>query len=175
MKIVLFYSNKCKICESLTSFKSYDKLPKACVDNLSIRKKLPKYIKTVPSILIKDGENVNVLTGQEVYKWCQMMQNQEIGVNSNSHPENNNFPNNSNAPINNSDNSNTNELGTFDNLQLSDSFSFIDNTNLSTNNSSYSYIDMNDSSIPTPSSNNGNNNNEIDKKYDLLLQQRKNI
>ena len=174
MKIVLFYSNNCKTCDSLKEFKSFDKVPKACVDNINIRKKLPKYITTVPSLLIKDNENINVLTGQEVYKWCQMMQNQEIGTNTNSHPENNNNQYNQGG----TNNSNSDELGTFDNmLQLSDSYSFLDNDSNNTNNanSSYSYIDMNQSSIPTPPSSDTKLTNEIDKQYDQLLQQRKNI
>ena len=57
MEAALFYSNNCSKCNELKQFKSYPSISKICVDSNNVRRRLPKYITSVPSIVINHKGN----------------------------------------------------------------------------------------------------------------------
>ena len=105
MNILLFYSNNCKYCKVLTDYKSYETIKKVCVDNINIRNKIPKFITSVPSLMIKEDNNVDVYMENDLHQWFQ---EQDKNLNNNSNYNNNN--NNSNYNNNNNNNNTSNDV-----------------------------------------------------------------
>ena len=172
MNVILFYSNSCKICNHIKLLEIFKRLNKVRVDNKAIRNRIPSYITEVPSLVIKKKEgDLNLLTGMDVLKWCQMMNNNnDIGGSINNSNETNQNQNQ------NQSTNNPNDLGTIsDNLGgFSDNFSFIDTGDLhDSGGSNFSFIDgtTHNASITTPLDTNVNTS-AIDKDYNKLLQER---
>lgn len=81
MEAALFYSNRCNKCNELKQFKSYNNITKICVDSVSTRKRLPKYITSVPSIVINHkGNQKEVKVGDDVIKWFSLIDSSNISI-----------------------------------------------------------------------------------------------
>lgn len=94
MEAALFYSNRCNKCNELKQFKSYKNIMKICVDGINIRKKIPKYITSVPCVMINHkGNQKNFLFKDDVVNWFGMIDSsglsvQKIGTNKEPPPHN---------------------------------------------------------------------------------------
>jgi hypothetical protein len=82
MEAVLFYSNNCELCKQLPNYKTFKTIDKICIDSKSVRKRLPPNITTVPSILIRDRNNSQVIDNKDVFKWFQMVDTSGIPIKS---------------------------------------------------------------------------------------------
>ena len=185
MDILLFYSNNCKYCKSLTDYKSYNTVKKACIDNKIIRSKIPKFITSVPSLMIKNGNNIDVYMENDLHQWFQE-QDKKIDNNSNAsynQPVNNKNQNeqeinyeNIKKPSNN--NKGDNEMLEASNQLLggfSSGFSFMeDEENDKIDGGSYCNINDN-INITTPDDDNnarGGEKKDISNRYELLMKER---
>lgn len=81
MEAALFYSNNCGDCRKLQQFKSYNGISKICIDNINVRKRLPSYIKVVPTVLINHkGNQKELKEGNEVSKWFSLIETSGISI-----------------------------------------------------------------------------------------------
>lgn len=81
MEAALFYSNNCDDCRKLKQFKSYNGISKICIDNVNIRRRLPSYIKVVPTVLINHKGNQRELKeGNEASKWFSLIETSGISI-----------------------------------------------------------------------------------------------
>ena len=105
MEAALFYSNRCNKCNELKQFKSYNSITKICIDSVNIRKRLPIYIKSVPSIVINHkGNQREVKVGDDVVKWFSLIDSSNISIqkiNSNNEPPPHQLPTNNTQQQNN--------------------------------------------------------------------------
>ena len=53
MELLLVYSNKCKNCQLVKKYDIFNKIDKLNIDNKNELKQLPKYINSVPTLIIK--------------------------------------------------------------------------------------------------------------------------
>ena len=57
MEILLVYSNKCKNSQVVKKYEIFNKIDKLNIDNKHELKMLPKYVKSVPTLIIKKNED----------------------------------------------------------------------------------------------------------------------
>ena len=71
---LLFYSNYCQHCKQIVSeikkspVKS--RMRYVCIDKVEVREKLPKYINSVPSLVV--GETNQIFVGNQIIGWLKM-------------------------------------------------------------------------------------------------------
>ena len=53
MELLLIYSDKCKNSQIIKNYKIFNEIDKLNIDNKNELKQLPKYVKTVPTLIIK--------------------------------------------------------------------------------------------------------------------------
>ena len=53
MELLLIYSNKCKHSKKIQNYKIFNEIDKLNIDNKNELKQLPKYVKSVPTLIIK--------------------------------------------------------------------------------------------------------------------------
>jgi hypothetical protein len=178
MDILLFYSNNCKYCNSLKDYKIYDKIKKVCVDNMNIRNKIPKFITSVPSLMIKENDNIDVYMENELHQWFQQ-QDKYLDNNQN----NNNQHNENNNEINYEDmkksNKNDNEMLEASNQLLggfSSGFSFMEEEeNDKIDGGSYCSLDSNiniQTIDDTTNIGKDGSKKDISSKYEELMKER---
>mgnify|MGYP001436227439 FL=1 len=86
---LLFYSNYCQHCKQIV--KEIKRSPVSsqiryvCIDTASVREKLPKYITSVPSLVV--GETNQIFVGNQITGWLKMQP--ILNSNSNSNPNSN--------------------------------------------------------------------------------------
>lgn len=70
-KHILFYSRNCKHSQKFIELKSTIdvELVPLCIDNLQIRKRLPKYVTRVPTIITYENGKKMSLTGKDAFIW----------------------------------------------------------------------------------------------------------
>tara|TARA_B110000037_G_C17112416_1_gene502443 strand:+ start:1595 stop:2125 length:531 start_codon:yes stop_codon:yes gene_type:complete len=69
---ILFYSKNCSFCTELLNklYKNKEILEKIILININNHQlQIPRYIKSVPSLLVNDKGNINVLTDNELFEW----------------------------------------------------------------------------------------------------------
>ena len=67
---VIFYSKKCKYSNEVLSYLGNIPIVKICIDNRNL--KIPKFLKVVPTIVLKDG---SILTGEPIKRWIMTQLN----------------------------------------------------------------------------------------------------
>ena len=82
---VLFYSSRCLHSKEFMQllYKDSDlnqKFTKVNIDNKNI--KIPPYIKAVPSIIVQDGGQPNLLVGSKIFDWYNNMHKKNVVQNS---------------------------------------------------------------------------------------------
>ena len=144
MDILLIYSNKCKHSQNIKNYKIFNEIDKLNIDNKNEIKQLPKYVKSVPTLIIKKNEKITILKDKDLLQWIQINSN-----NTNSVYNNNNTTKEEKCEVN--------ECNTLVNDKFSSDFSFIDSKSDNLLENFYSSID-NNTVIDTPSTENTKQN-----------------
>ena len=182
MNTILFISNNCLHCNNLKKYEIYNKLKKCNIDNSNVRCKLPRFIKSVPTLMIKNNDDIILYMENELINWFNE------NSNNTSNNKSNNIQNNSNDNSNDKSNNVEQEPGSSNELWggFSSEYSFMnDDENNNISESFYSNLNTN-FNINTPSdnnykyndnnndNNNNNNNNKkgVSDKYEQLIQER---
>ena len=155
MEQLLIYSNKCKHSQNIKKFEIFNKIDKLNIDNKEELKQLPKYVKSVPTLIIKKNDKLSILKDSELLQWFQINSN-----NSNSTYNNNN-----------KEQCEVNECNTLVNSKFSSDYSFIDSTGDNLLETFYSNIDSNDI-INTPQTSDTRQNKTLDTDYEKLMKER---
>tara|TARA_B000000437_G_C11633343_1_gene300455 strand:- start:241 stop:738 length:498 start_codon:yes stop_codon:yes gene_type:complete len=155
MELLLVYSDKCKNSEIIKNYEIFNKLDKLNINKKEELKQLPKYVKTVPTLIIKKNEKITILKDTELLQWMQ--------INSNSQ---NTTYNNNNTSTNV-----VNECNTLVNNKFSSDYSFIDSKSDNLLESFYSNINS-DCAINTPNTENTRLNKTLDSDYEKLMKSR---
>ena len=66
MELLLVYSNKCKNSQIVKNYDIFNKIDKLNIDNKSELKQLPKYVNSVPTLIIKKNEKLTILKNNEL-------------------------------------------------------------------------------------------------------------
>ena len=163
MELLLIYSNKCKHSNNIKNYKIFNEIDKLNIDNKNELKQLPKYVKSVPTLIIKKNNKLTILKDKDLLQWLQINSN-----NTNSVYNNNSTSNNSNQ-----EKCEVNECNTLVNDKFSSDFSFIDSKSDNLLENFYSSIDSN-IPINTPSNENTRQNKSLDNDYEKMMQERNN-
>lgn len=158
MELLLIYSNKCNHSQNIKNYKIFNEIDKLNIDNKNELKQLPKYVKTVPTLIIKKNDKLTILKDKDLLQWMQ--------INSN----NTNSVYNTNDK-NTQDKCEVNECNTLVNDKFSSDFSFIDSKSDNLLENFYSSIESN-ISINTPNIENTKQDKTIDNDYEKLMQER---
>lgn len=154
MEYLLIYSDKCKNSQIIKTYEIFNKIDKLNIDNKDELKYLPKYVKSVPTLVTKKNDKINILKNNDLLNWLK--------TNSN----------NSNTTYN--DNNKKCEVGecnTLVNNKFSSDFSFIDNSSDNLLETFYSSINSN-TLINTPNNENTRQNKTLDSDYEKLIKSR---
>ena len=159
MDILLIYSNKCKHSQNIKNYKIFNEIDKLNIDNKNEIKQLPKYVTSVPTLIIKKNEKITILKDKDLLQWIQI----------NSNNTNSTYNNNTTKE----DKCEVNECNTLVNDKFSSDFSFIDSKSDNLLENFYSSID-NNTVIDTPSTENTKQNKNLDNDFEKLIQERNN-
>jgi len=178
MEALLFYSNNCNICKQLGQFKTFKDINKICIDSAKVRKKLPSYITSVPTILIK-GQNSQLIKNNDVFKWFQMVDNSGIPMKTSNNTQQDNTQQN-NTQQNNATSSGDGLMNNyFSDDSFSSTFSSLDNFKSSGFESgNFANINMDNNEVEYNNNNiskNDANTDEFDKKLNAMMAERNNI
>ena len=73
---LFFYSNYCQHCKKITNLLKSSKIQHSikpiCVDTSEVRSKIPKYVKSVPCLIL--GQSNQILVGKEIIDWIQFQE-----------------------------------------------------------------------------------------------------
>ena len=156
MELLLIYSDKCKHSQNIKNYKIFNEIDKLNIDNKNELKQLPKYVKTVPTLIIKKNDKLTILKDKDLLQWIQ--------INSN----------NTKSSYNNTEEKcEVNECNTLVNDKFSSNFSFIDSKSDNLLENFYSSIDSN-IVINTPNNADTRQNKSLDTDYERLIQERNN-
>ena len=156
MELLLIYSDKCKHSQNIKNYKIFNEIDKLNIDNKNELKQLPKYVKTVPTLIIKKNDKLTILKDKDLLQWIQ--------INSN----------NTKSSYNNTEEKcEVNECNTLVNDKFSSNFSFIDSKSDNLLENFYSSIDSN-IVINTPNNADTRQNKSLDTDYEKLMQERNN-
>lgn len=155
MEVLLVYSDRCKNCKLLENYEIFNKIDKLNISNKSELDQMPKYIKTVPTLIIKKNEKITILKDNELLQWIKM--------NSNS----------AEAAYNNTEKTETvNECNTLVNTKFSSDYSFIDSSTDNLLENFYSNIESNNL-INTPQTGGSTREGKsLDTDYETLMKRR---
>ena len=160
MELLLIYSNKCKHSKNIKNYKIFNEIDKLNIDNKNELSQLPKYVKSVPTLIIKKNDKLTILKDKELLQWMQ--------INSN---------NNNESIYNNTETKcEVNECNTLVNNKFSSDYSFIDSNSDNLLENFYSSINSN-AAINTPNNDNNQNtrqNKSLDNDYEKLMKERNN-
>lgn len=155
MEVLLVYSDRCKNCKLLENYEIFNKIDKLNISNKSELAQMPKYVKTVPTLIIKKNEKITILKDNELLQWIKM--------NSNS----------AEAAYNNTEKTETvNECNTLVNTKFSSDYSFIDASADNLLENFYSNIESNNL-INTPQTGGSTRDGKsLDTDYEALMKRR---
>ena len=162
MELLLIYSNKCKHSKNIQNYKIFNEIDKLNIDNKNELKQLPKYVKSVPTLIIKKNDKLTILKDKDLLQWLQINSNNQNSV----------YNNNSNTE----EKCEVNECNTLVNNNFSSNFSFIDSSSDNLLENFYSSINSN-TTINTPNIDNNQNtrqNKSLDNDYERLIKERNN-
>lgn len=157
MELLLIYSNKCKHSQNIKNYKIFNEIDKLNIDNKNELKQLPKYVKSVPTLIIKKNDKLTILKDTDLLQWMQINSNNTNSV------YNNNTKTQETCEVN--------ECNTLVNDKFSSDFSFIDSKSDNLLENFYSSIDST-MSINTPNTENTRQNKSLDNDYERLMQER---
>lgn len=157
MELLLIYSNKCKHSQNIKNYKIFNEIDKLNIDNKNELRQLPKYVKSVPTLIIKKNDKLTILKDKDLLQWIQINSNNTNSV----------YNNNTNTE----EKCEVNECNTLVNNKFSSDFSFIDSKSDNLLENFYSSIDST-VSINTPNNENTRQNKSLDNDYEKLMQER---
>ena len=157
MELLLIYSNKCKHSQNIKNYKIFNEIDKLNIDNKNELRQLPKYVKSVPTLIIKKNDKLTILKDKDLLQWMQINSNNTNSV----------YNNNTNTE----EKCEVNECNTLVNDKFSSDFSFIDSKSDNLLENFYSSIDST-VSINTPNTENTRQNKSLDNDYEKLMQER---
>tara|TARA_Y100001958_G_C21091733_1_gene444613 strand:+ start:62 stop:565 length:504 start_codon:yes stop_codon:yes gene_type:complete len=157
MELLLIYSNKCKHSQNIKNYKIFNEIDKLNIDNKNELRQLPKYVKSVPTLIIKKNDKLTILKDKDLLQWMQINSNNTNSV----------YNNNTNTE----EKCEVNECNTLVNDKFSSDFSFIDSKSDNLLENFYSSIDST-VSINTPNNENTRQNKSLDNDYEKLMQER---
>ena len=155
MELLLVYSDKCKNSQIIKNYEIFNKIDKLNIDKKEELRQLPKYVKTVPTLIIKKNDKLSILKDSELLQWMQI----------NSDSRNSTYNNN------NTSTNTVNECNTLVNNKFSSDYSFIDSKSDNLLESFYSNINS-DCTINTPNNENTRLNKTLDSDYEKLIKSR---
>lgn len=158
MELLLVYSNKCKNSQIVKKYEIFNKIDKLNIDNKHELQQLPKYVTSVPTLIIKKNEKLTILKNNDLLHW--------LNVNSN----NSNQDYNSNIATT-ENNTTVNESNTLVNNNFSSTYSFIDSSSDNLLETFYSNVNI-ETPIATPASSNTRQNKTLDQDYEKLMKDR---
>tara|TARA_Y100000816_G_C26107164_1_gene588715 strand:- start:3212 stop:3718 length:507 start_codon:yes stop_codon:yes gene_type:complete len=158
MELLLVYSNKCKNSQIVKKYEIFNKIDKLNIDNKHELQQLPKYVTTVPTLIIKKNEKLTILKNNDLLHW--------LNVNSN----NSNQDYNSNISTT-ENNTTVNESNTLVNSNFSSTYSFIDSSSDNLLETFYSNVNV-ETQITTPASSDTRQNKTLDQDYEKLMKDR---
>jgi hypothetical protein len=158
MELLLVYSNKCKNSQIVKKYEIFNKIDKLNIDNKHELQQLPKYVTTVPTLIIKKNEKLTILKNNDLLHW--------LNVNSN----NSNQDYNSNISTT-ENNTTVNESNTLVNSNFSSTYSFIDSSSDNLLETFYSNVNE-ETPIATPASSDTRQNKTLDQDYERLMKDR---
>jgi len=168
MELLLIYSNKCKNSQHVKKYEIFNKVDKLNIDNKNELKHLPKYVKSVPTLVIKKNEKLTILKNNELLHWLNMNSNSSNTV----YNKNNTTTSTTTTTKDTTEeNTNVNESNTLVNNNFSSKFSFIDSSSDNLLETFYSNINSN----PTINTVNGGTTREnktLDNDYERLMKER---
>ena len=92
MNLLFIYSSKCPHSRKLMNYDVFEKLNKINIDNPQNLKHVPKYIDSVPVLIINNNNNINILKNNDLMMWFNKNSNQNnskhVNSNQNNKPEN---------------------------------------------------------------------------------------
>ncbi len=157
MELLLIYSNKCKHSQNIKNYKIFNEIDKLNIDNKNELRQLPKYVKSVPTLIIKKNDKLTILKDKDLLQWMQINSNNTNSV----------YNNNTNTE----EKCEVNECNTLVNDKFSSDFSFIDSKSDNLLENFYSSIDST-ININTPNIENTRQNKSLDNDYEKLMQER---
>ena len=160
MEVLLVYSNKCKNSQRVKKYEIFNKIDKLNIDNKNELKMLPKYVKSVPTLIIKKNEKLTILKNNELLQW--------LNINSNS---SNTIYNENNTNTQIQEKSNVNESNTLVNNNFSSTYSFIDSSSDNLLETFYSNVNSNPT-INTTGGGSTRDNKTLDNDYEKLMKER---
>lgn len=169
MELLLIYSNKCKNSQLVKKYEIFNKVDKLNIDNKNELKHLPKYVKSVPTLVIKKNEKLTILKNNELLHWLNMNSNS-----SNTVYNQNNTTTSTTTKNTSEENTNVNESNTLVNNNFSSTFSFIDSSSDNLLETFYSNVNSNPT-INTVNTVNGGSTREnktLDNDYERLMKER---
>ena len=161
MEILLIYSNKCKNSQIVKKYEIFNKIDKLNIDNKHELKMLPKYVKSVPTLIIKKNEKLTILKNNELLHW----------LNLNSNSSNTVYNKNNTNSKNTDEKCNVNECNTLVNNNFSSTYSFIDSSSDNLLETFYSDVNVNPT-IKTTGGESTRNNKTLDNDYERLMKER---
>lgn len=168
MELLLIYSNKCKNSQLVKKYEIFNKVDKLNIDNKNELKHLPKYVKSVPTLVIKKNEKLTILKNNELLHWLNMNSNSSNTV------YNQNNTTTTTTKNTSEENTNVNESNTLVNNNFSSTFSFIDSSSDNLLETFYSNVNSNPT-INTVNTVNGGSTREnktLDNDYERLMKER---
>lgn len=167
MELLLVYSNKCRNSQIIKKYEIFNKIDKLNIDNINERKMLPKYVNSVPTLIIKKNEKLTILKNNDLLHWLNLNSNSS-NITYNNHNNHNSQKNN-----NNSATSNVNECNTLVNSNFSSTYSFIDSSSDNLLETFYSNVNGDtNTNIVTPNSEDTRQNKTLDNDYERLMKER---
>lgn len=161
MELLLVYSNKCKNSQLVKKYEIFNKIDKLNIDNKNELKQLPKYVKSVPTLIIKKNEKLTILKNNDLLQWLNM--------NSNS---SNTVYNQNNKSNSSEENTNVNECNTLVNNNFSSTFSFIDSSSDNLLETFYSDVNSNPTINTVNNNKSTRDNKTLDNDYEELMKAR---
>jgi len=163
MNLLFIYSGKCKHSQKLMNYSVFNKINKINIDYRKNLQHVPHYIESVPVLIIKNNNNINILKNKNLLDW--FINNSNKGSNKvNKQPSNND--------------NNVLEANILDS-NFSSNYTFLegDNNNILENN--YSNLNSNnnlggnlDNNINIDTQSQKKDDNSLSKAYEDLLKSR---
>jgi hypothetical protein len=169
MELLLVYSNKCKNSQVVKKYDIFNKIDKLNIDNKNELKQLPRYVNSVPTLVIKKNEKLTILKNNELLQWLNVNSNSSNTI-YNKHNTNNTNNTNNNTKSN-EENCEVNESNTLVNSNFSSTYSFIDNSSDNLLETFYSNVNS-ENLISTPNNENTRENKTLDTDYERLMKER---
>jgi hypothetical protein len=185
MEAALFYSNRCNKCNELKKFKSYGGITKICVDDKNVRRKLPKYITSVPCVMINHKGNQKELKFKnDVVKWFELIDSSGLSVRSigtNKEPPPHNMPSNNTQQQQKQNQEQQNNNGVIGSLcsgdMFSSGYSSLDSglNDIGNNYNPGNFSSLNDSNEPVNNVSDDKVENDFDKHMNEMKLEREKL